>query len=168
MKILDTLTLEKDMAEGNLNVSETDSHVAWIRHNVRYDPLTGFLHWKIRAKGRMFNRPIGCTDTKGYIKVQLNNVGNYAHRVGWLLHTGSWPVNEIDHINRLPYDNSFDNLRDVTVSQNQMNRGLMATNTTGVQGASLTPYGKYKVTKQGKFLGNFDTKEEARAAYENN
>jgi len=146
---------------------ELETYNAWVREHVSYDPDTGFLHWKLRARGRVMNRPLGCPDANGYIKVSINLVSTYAHRVAWFLHTDEWPKNEIDHINRLAYDNRFVNLRDATVSENQMNRGRMRTNTSGVQGASLTPYGKYKVTKQGKFLGNFDTAEEARQAYAN-
>ena len=45
------------------------------------------------------------------------------HRIVWLLNTGEWPKNTIDHINRDPLDNRFENLRDTTQAQNNANRG---------------------------------------------
>lgn len=143
------------------------SHEDWIKTNVSYAPLTGNLFWLLRARGRRVNKPLGCVDSKGYIKVQFNYVADYAHRVGWFLYYGVWPQNEIDHINGRPSDNRIVNLRDVTTSVNQLNRGLMRTNTTGIQGASWSLSGRYKVTKCGRHLGTFDTAVEAIRAYDN-
>ena len=45
------------------------------------------------------------------------------HRIVWLLNTGEWPKNTIDHINRDPLDNRFENLRDCTQAENNLNKG---------------------------------------------
>lgn len=144
-----------------------DTHAEYIKKHVRYDPVTGELFWKIPARGRRVGKPMGCIDSKGYVKIQINNVADYAHRVAWLLHYGHWPKDMLDHKNRRPSDNRIDNLRESDNAQNQLNRGLPVNNTTGVKGVSITLSGKYKVTKCGKHLGTFDTKENARQAYEN-
>jgi hypothetical protein len=39
----------------------------------------------------------------------------------FLIETGAWPINEIDHLNGVRDDNRFDNLRDVTRSVNMQN-----------------------------------------------
>jgi hypothetical protein len=48
---------------------------------------------------------------------------NYmVHRIAWLMQTGVWPVNEIDHVNGIPSDNRLINLREATHRQNNRNR----------------------------------------------
>lgn len=135
---------------------------------VHYDPATGLLWWKKRRKGIVFTRPIGSKDTNGYIKTQVVNVQDYAHRIAWFLHYNDWPADEIDHKNRKRDDNRIANLRTVTTAQNQMNRPAPINNTTGIKGVSITAYGRYKVTKCGKYCGTFKTKQEAAEAYARN
>ena len=45
------------------------------------------------------------------------------HRIVWLLNTGEWPEHTIDHIDKNPLNNKFENLRDVTQAVNNDNRG---------------------------------------------
>jgi hypothetical protein len=84
--------------------------------------------------------------------------------------TGSWPKEQIDHINGDPLDNRWSNLREATQSQNNWNTRLSRNNTSGYKGvswhkgerkwdATIMAYGK------SHFLGRFKTKEEARDAY---
>lgn len=48
---------------------------------------------------------------------------NYqVHRLVWALVHGSWPLNQIDHMNGDPLDNRIENLRDVDGSTNMRNR----------------------------------------------
>lgn len=87
----------------------------------------------------------------------------FAHRFAWFMHYGQLPKNQIDHIDGNMLNNKIENLRDVTSAQNHWNR------------KKVTGYSFYKhknkyqsqIYANGKsiFLGNFDTPEEARAAY---
>ena len=43
------------------------------------------------------------------------------HRVIWLYMTGEWPSEDVDHINLDPSDNRWENLRQVTHSENCRN-----------------------------------------------
>ena len=132
---------------------------------VRYEPETGLLFWRKHKKGTRFSRPIGTKDSNGYIKTQIFGVRDYAHRVGFFLHYKRWPAGEIDHDNRNRADNTIENLVDSSISANQLNRPAPKNNTSGVKGATITPYGNYKVYKCGVYLGTFKTAEEAAKAY---
>jgi len=84
------------------------------------------------------------------------------HRVIWLIVYGKWPDGLVDHINRNAVDNRLFNLRDVSASENQHNRGA--------KGFSFDKRtGKYKssisINYKSKFLGYFDTDVDARNAY---
>ena len=46
-------------------------------------------------------------------------------------------IEEIDHINHIPYDNRRENLRIVSVPQNQMNSKISLNNTSGVKGVNF-------------------------------
>ena len=128
-----------------------------------YDPDTGRI---TRCKT---GNVIGAKTKAGYIIVQYKKKTWYAHRVAWLLHTGAWPSDQIDHINGNRSDNSFANLRDVSSQHNVHNRhkAFSATKFLGVSFHKAS--GKYNaqiyVEGRNKSLGLFDDPEEAHAAY---
>jgi hypothetical protein len=140
----------------------TEEWLHFVKMHVKADFNNGHLYW--RMKGKSAIRPIGCIDSNGYVKVQIGYIKTYAHSVIYYLYHGAWPE-LIDHKNQIRSDNKIENLRETTYSENALNSKVWNTNRTGVKGSSLTPYGKYKVTRQGKHLGNFDTAEEAADAY---
>lgn len=77
----------------------------------------------------------------------------------------------IDHIDGNKLDNRRSNLRFATAAQNQFNRGIGKKNTSGFKGVSLDKRsGKWmaNIRHSGKknYLGQFDTKELAAAAYD--
>jgi hypothetical protein len=80
---------------------------------------------------------------------------------------GSWPPDEIDHINREKDDNRFANLRLATRKQNSENRGARADAASGFRGVSWSG-GKWCAVimhfGQQKVLGSFDDVEQAKAA----
>lgn len=84
-----------------------------------YDPETGVI--TRRKTGRVVKR----LDKDGYIEVQLSFLGKRAtrpaHRVAWFLHYGVWPNGPLDHINRVKTDNRIENLREVTIEENNRN-----------------------------------------------
>jgi HNH endonuclease len=105
-------------------------------------------------------------NVKGYttiqMKVQDKTFYLYGHHFAWW-YTYNECVFELDHINGIRNDNRIENLRSVTRSQNQWNR-LTA------KGYSLNrSKNKYeahiKFNNKRKFLGLFETEEEARNAY---
>lgn len=92
-----------------------------------------------------------------------------ASRVAWLLMTGDWPEHTVDHIDGDARNNAWDNLRDVTQGENNMNKRSYKCNKTGYKGAYIAGkrFGSY-LYKDGKsyYLGTYDTPEEAARAYD--
>jgi hypothetical protein len=112
----------------------------------------------------------GSTDTHGYRQITIDGKRYLAHRLAWLYVHGVWPTNQIDHKNGITGDNSIDNLREATQTQNQANRTARVDNTSGLKGVSWHKQHKKwhattRIQGKQKHLGYFDTKEEAHTAY---
>ena len=84
--------------------------------------------------------------------------------------TGAWPQNEVDHRNRQPADDRWENLREATSSQNKQNRRRPDGGSSQYRGVSWDA-ARSKWTAQIKHegrvrnLGRFTTEEAARDAY---
>jgi hypothetical protein len=79
--------------------------------------------------------------------------------------TGQWPSQEIDHIDRDPSNNCWNNLREASSSDNKCNSQISSKNTSGYRGVGwLSFIGKWRVDVNGIYLGRFDDLEEAIAA----
>lgn len=66
---------------------------------------------------------VGSVEEKsGYLRVSLQGRMCYVQHIVWLMNTGEWPKQELDHKDRIRINNSFDNLRLSTSRDNQLNR----------------------------------------------
>lgn len=136
-----------------------------------YDPTTGLLTWKLTRNSRIkAGDAAGGLDKHGYIVVRIDFVQYGAHRVGWAIHTGTWPKGDIDHINGVVGDNRISNLRDVPRAENLQNqRRAHRDSRSGILGVYLMADGRFtsRITKNYKRydLGDFHTAAEASAAY---
>jgi hypothetical protein len=126
----------------------------------------------INTKGRgVAGRAAGSRNEYGYVRTSVIGFKYLlVHRLIWILHYGAIPDDLfIDHINGQRDDNRISNLRLVNRSQNKRNSGIYATNTVGVRGVTMDK-GKFRtrLSSNGKTyeLGSYDTKAEAKAAYE--
>ena len=105
-----------------------------LREILEYQPDTGLFFWKTSGKGIKKNRKAGHLSKDGYIDIRIKNWLYPAHRVAWVMMTGSWPDNFVDHINRIRSDNRFVNLREATKAENAQNTDLPSNNTSGYKG----------------------------------
>lgn len=99
-----------------------------------YCPKTGHLIWRVKRHGRgcVVGRPAGTNSVKGYRVVTVCGKKLYAHRVIWHMHYGAIPDGLcIDHIDGNGLNNLLNNLRVVTLSENQRNSRTPISNTTG-------------------------------------
>lgn len=158
-----------------------------IRSRFNYNKNTGELTWAFRdesiKRNVYFNKTfkgkvVGSlrTDKTGYtaVMVPLEVFGKrfslIAARVCWLVETGDWPKNTIDHINGDSTDNRWSNLRDVTQGVNNANKRVYKRNSVGFKGVNKH-HGKYwarvSYNKTTHTLGHYNTPEEAAHAYDN-
>lgn len=82
-------------------------------------------------------------------------------------------IQMVDHINHDPLDNRLCNLRLCDNTENQRNAKLKVDNTTGFKGVTYKPkrrskqYSAYiRINGKQKYIGYFDTAEEAALAYD--
>ena len=140
-----------------------------LRSVLDYDQETGIFTWKVRTSNVKVGDVAGCLAGEGYLLIGLQRRRYHAHRLAWLYVYGSWPKDQIDHINRIRTDNRISNLREVTNKQNMQNAGKRRDNTSGYQGVSWHKHGsKWQVgivhNQQRMHLGLFDDLEAAIAA----
>lgn len=115
---------------------------------VRYDPETGKIFWRKRPEIMFATRGHAGTwntrfaekeaftahDNAGYRVGKICGKSYRAHRVAWAVQFGSWPEDQVDHINGNPSDNRLENLREVDHAENAKNRAIGSDSTSGVMG----------------------------------
>ena len=106
-----------------------------LRSILHYDPATGIFTWKVRtANSVKVGAVAGYSSVGGYLQIKVCSRLHLAHRLAWLHVYGSWPKDQIDHINRNRSDNRIANLREVSSKQNHQNRSKPSNNTSGHPG----------------------------------
>lgn len=112
--------------------------LSYLQQYLNYDSDTGMFTWKVdRKNGQIRAGDVAGSLTKtGYIEISLKNKRMYAHRLAWYFITGSWPTNEIDHIDQIKTNNAGCNLREADSSQNSANVAHRSDNTSGFKGVS--------------------------------
>tara|TARA_E500000318_G_C3530232_1_gene200160 strand:+ start:173 stop:694 length:522 start_codon:yes stop_codon:yes gene_type:complete len=135
-----------------------------------FDYRNGELYWKEKRSTSIdLSKPAGNIDKFGYRTIKIEGQTYKAHRLVWKYHCGKDPKEFIDHIDGNRSNNNMENLREATTQQNGYNRGPSKNNKLGIKGVC-----KYKnkyiaeivINGKRKYLGFFDTIEEARLARE--
>ena len=113
---------------------------SFIREIMSYDTKSGFLYWKHRKdmpknwNTRYANKKVK-TNGSNQTGITYNGQKFYPiyHRLLWCYYYGKWPESNlvIDHINGDNCDNTIENLRLVTQTENNRNRCIPKDNTSG-------------------------------------
>jgi len=108
-------------------------------------------------------------DPRGYVAGKPPGSKNSVTLHRWIIY-GAAKGGGVDHISGERTDNRRSNLRIASQTQNARNTRLASNNTSGFKGVSLTAEGRWRaritVDRVELRLGNFDTREEAAAAYD--
>jgi hypothetical protein len=155
---------------------------AEISKLLKYEPETGKLFWLPRtaemfagstfyggaeAKAKTWNNRYAGKEAftschlNGYRQGGILGKGYLAHRVIWLFEKGSWPIDQLDHINGDRTDNRMENLREVSNAENAKNMTLSKRNKSGVCGVFWLSHihkwwASIRVDGANKNLGYFD------------
>ena len=105
-----------------------------VKANIAYDPDTGELTSLTTRNSIRVGEVCGTVGPDGYIRLGLLGERFLAHRVAWLLMTGHWPTSLVDHKDRNRSNNTWDNLRLATPSDNCRNAKVSKNNTSGCTG----------------------------------
>lgn len=155
-------------------VLDIELYNEWVKFSkyFNYNPMTGLIVNRVkrgRANAGQESGGVKVYDSIRYRVIVFECKHYYAHSIAWFLYKGYWPRGVIDHINHNGLDNRIDNLREVTHKDNLRNAKKSKNNTTGYTG--VYKQGDKYCAKIGtstgrKYLGLFDTAEEASQAYE--
>ena len=136
-----------------------------LRGLLSYDPETGIFRWRISRGGNAPAGRVAGTIRKkcGHRQIRVDDRTYFAHRLAWFYMTGVWPKEQIDHHNVNPDDNRWSNLREANGSQNSGNTKVKR---AGLKGVVFHKHNKkYQAQICSKYLGLFDTEQEAHEAY---
>jgi hypothetical protein len=144
-----------------------------IKEYLSYDQKTGIFTWVKRPKHSSVcvGREAGNKAYRGYIHLQFNNKNHQAHRLAWWFVNGYFPDCDVDHINEIKTDNRICNLRLDSNRENEQNvSSVRLNNTSGFIGVTWHKKHKkwraqIKIKGKKKYLGQYNTPEEAHAAY---
>jgi len=158
-----------------------------LRLLLRYESGTGKLFWKRRgpawsgghkAQWASWNAQYPGREAfkdkhkGGYLAGYILGVNCLAHRVIMAMSTGVWPDRDVDHIDGNRQNNTLQNLRLASRSENIRNSGSRAGTSSRFCGVSwdksrgLWMAGCYDLTGKRRHLGRFSDEADAARAYD--
>ena len=136
-----------------------------------YDKYNG-IFTRIKRCGKLLpNSKVGCQNLKdSYLRLKINKKYYLLHRLAWMYVHGQFPIKFIDHIDGNKLNNSIENLRLVTKSENAQNiKKPHKDNKTGYLGVYLHLSGLYGsricLNGKSKSLGYYKIPYDAHVAY---
>ena len=139
---------------------------------LHYDECTGHFTWIKSYNNRIKVGSIaGYPNNYGYVIIEILGKAYRAHRLAWFYKKGKWPTVQIDHKDTIKFHNHWDNLREATNGQNQLNvpgrlnktsefKGVCWHRNTGKWNAQIRHNGKVRN------LGYYTCELEASKAYQ--
>lgn len=134
-----------------------------LRERLQYDPNTGRWVWLKTPRKGFEGKPAGSLDAKGYWVIKIDGQSYKSSRLAYLYMTGEWPPEEMDHIDRKPWNDCWVNLRPATRVENLLNRVMIGI--SGHQGVYRHSRNNRWVAQYDNiYIGSYKTTEEAVAA----
>lgn len=141
----------------------------YLKSLVIYCPLTGNVIWRVYRNGAAIKySKCGTLTDDGYYQTTIDGKKYQLHNLIWLYMTGNLPSKQIDHIDGVRNNNSWSNLRDVTIRENAQNQRMHREgHLPGVQYIAKGNRFIARAWVNGKriYLGCFKTAEEANKTY---
>jgi hypothetical protein len=141
---------------------ENEEALDWdyLQEVLDYDEYTGIFIWKKQLSSR---GPVGKeAGYKGtYIIISINGIRYRAHRLAWFYIYAKWPSILLDHKDRNKHNNTLRNLKEATNSENSHN----TEETPGCWKVGNKYRAAICLRGKRKYIGYFNTKEEASSAY---
>lgn len=144
-----------------------------LKELLSYNAESGVFTWRVDASARRKAGSVaGCLAPTGYVVLRIpGDRLHAAHRLAWLYVYGHMPHADVDHVDGRKANNAIGNLRLADQVLNQQNRkSARADNKTGLLGVCFDKRtgrwrAEIKANKVRTFLGRFQSKEDASAAY---
>ena len=142
-----------------------------VKELLDYCPESGEFFWKVSRRAVKAGDKAGKVNGRGYGTVGIDRKDYQSHRLAWLYVYGEWPDGCIDHVNGIRTDNRISNLRIASSAENAQNRRFSrAGSKCGLIGVAWHKQlqrwqAQIKLRGVTKYLGLFDSPEEANAAY---
>lgn len=147
----------------------TSSRLSELLH---YNKDTGLFIFKVTRGGISAGTVAGTANTvSGYIYIKIDRNMYLAHHLAWFCTYGTWPAEQLDHINCNPADNRIDNLRLLCGAINSANAKKRNDNTSGFKGVvfhtrSEKFYAQICINGRIRHLGSFPWASLAARAYD--
>ena len=161
--------ITQELLKEFLDFSPETGVFTWKQRDIKYfKSIRGFKIWNSRWPGK----ESGDIKKNGYRYISILHQRYLAHRLAWLYVYGYIPEDQVDHKDRVRFNNSIDNLRLASNAENAQNKIKPINTSTGIIGVYFRKdRSKYttKISIGGKIkrLGHFLKKEDAEAAYLN-
>jgi hypothetical protein len=142
-----------------------------LKEILEYNPDTGVFTWKKTVNSRaVIGSVAGYKINEGYIQISIYGKKYRAHRLAFLYMTGKWPKELVDHVNQIKDDNRYINLREATVSQNNINSKKQKNNKSGYRGVYWDSKNQIwrvqiKYKSKHRYLGRYADIKEAASVY---
>lgn len=142
-----------------------------LKYLLHYDPITGIFTWlQYRGGTARVGSVAGTIGGRGYRYIFVDNRQYRDHRLAIFYMTGSWPLEQVDHVKGDRSDCRWEKIREASSSQNMANRKVGSNSTSGFKGVSFRKRegrwcARVQCGKKRHELGLFDTPELAHAAY---
>ena len=109
-----------------------------VLEHLEYHKETGTFTWiKPTANCIKVGAIAGSINNLGYSSIKLKGTFIPTHRLVWLVEHGTFPVKNLDHIDRNPRNNTISNLREADQSQNNCNTLMRDGNTSGYKNITI-------------------------------